>query len=95
MIDGIMSPLSVDPVQYTQLVKVSFEATDRQLAADAQAVGTGPGGHCGATLTSSAVDLPPHVDTSDQPLPGPAPTTLPAPKKTRKTTTPKALQPTP
>ena len=37
-----------------------------------QAAGTGPGGHCGATQESSAVDLPPHIDTSDQPLPGPA-----------------------
>jgi len=59
----------------------------RQLAADAQAAElpdketveeTGPGGHCGATQESSAVDLPPHIDTSDQPLPGPAePTVLP------------------
>ncbi len=49
----------------------------RQLVADAQrAVGTGPGGHCGATQESSAVDLPPHIDTSDQPLPGPANPTL-------------------
>ena len=59
----------------------------RQLLADAQAAElpdeqtaeeTGPGGHCGATQQSSAVDLPPHIDTSDQPLPGPAePTVLP------------------
>ena len=57
----------------------------RQLIADAQRQaesaskdepGTGPGGHRGATLQSSAVDLPPHIDTSDQPLPGPAATTL-------------------
>jgi transposase len=53
------------------------DAVYRQLLADARAAGqateeTGPGGHCGATLTSSAVDLPPHIDTSDQPLPGPA-----------------------
>jgi transposase len=54
------------------------DAVYRQLVADAQRLaGTGPGGHCGATQQSSAVDLPPHVDTSDQPLPGPAPTTLP------------------
>ncbi len=62
----------------------------RQLLADAQraalapspdAAGAGPGGHCGASQESSAVDLPPHIDTSDQPLPGPAPTTLqPAPR---------------
>jgi transposase len=49
----------------------------RQLVADAdRAAGTGPGGHCGASQESSAVDLPPHIDTSDQPLPGPAHETL-------------------
>ena len=60
------------------------DAVYRQLLADAQPrqaedddrqpieVGTGPGGHCGASQESSAVDLPPHIDTSDQPLPGPA-----------------------
>jgi transposase len=63
----------------------------RRLLADARAAdptepGTGPGGHCGATQESSAVDLPPHIDTSDQPLPGPAPTTLPPPSMRRKTT---------
>jgi transposase len=57
------------------------DAVYRQLVADAQVaenqdIGTGPGGHCGASLTSSAVDLPPHIDTSDQPLPGPAQPTL-------------------
>jgi transposase len=46
-----------------------------------------PGGHCGATQESSAVDLPPHIDTSDQPLPGPASTTLQPPIASRKTTT--------
>jgi len=62
---------------------------DQQCAAGAQP-GAGPGGHCGASQESSAVDLPPHVDTSDQPLPGPAATTLrptrTARKSTRKTT---------
>ena len=62
------------------------DAVYRQLLTDAQAAspGAGPGGHCGATKKSSAVDLPPHIDTSDQPLPGPAPTTLqldPGPRK--------------
>ena len=52
-------------------------AQDRQPCA-------GPGGHCGATQESSAVDLPPHIDTSDQPLPGPAPATLRRPATTRK-----------
>ena len=59
----------------------------RQLAADAaQAVEqAGPGGHSGATLLSSAADLPPGIGTSDQPLPGPAPATLPPPPATPKT----------
>ena len=57
------------------------DAIYRQLVADAQRLaggGAGPGGHCGASQESSAVDLPPHIDTSDQPLPGPAQPTLPA-----------------
>jgi transposase len=58
------------------------DAVFQQLIADARAAEnadaeTGPGGHCGATQESSAVDLPPHIDTSDQPLPGPAHATLP------------------
>jgi len=40
--------------------------------------------HCGATRESSAVDLPPHIDTSDQPLPGPANPTLQPSPRTRK-----------
>jgi transposase len=65
------------------------DAIYRQLLEDAQranveAVGTGPGGHCGATLQSSAVDLHPHIDTSDQPLPGPANQTLRPTPPTRK-----------
>ncbi len=71
----------------------------RQLLADAhrdaeRLAGTGPGGHCGASQESSAADLPPHIDTSDQPLPGPATPTLPptpAPRKTHQ----RALVPTP
>ena len=73
------------------------DAVYRQLLADAQRaqlrnaaepVDTGPGGHCGATQESSAVDLPPHIDTSDQPLPGPAKPTLQPPTPTRKTSRP-------
>ena len=68
----------------------------RRLVTDARATEdraaeTGPGGHCGATQESSAVDLPPHIDTSDQPLPGPAtPTLQPASRarKTRRSSTP-------
>jgi len=57
------------------------DALYRQLIADARAaaqatVEAGPGGHCGEAHQSSAVDLPPHIDTSDQPLPGPAKPTL-------------------
>jgi hypothetical protein len=65
------------------------DAVYRQLVADAlraaianspEVADRSPGGHCGATQESSAVDLPPHIDTSDQPLPGPAhPTLQPAP----------------
>ena len=36
-----------------------------------QGLGTGPGGHRGASLTSSAAGSHPHTDTSEQPLPGP------------------------
>jgi transposase len=59
------------------------DAVYRQLLNDADArhhpteTEAGPGGHSGATLTSSAADLTPHVGTSDQPQPGPAPSTLP------------------
>jgi len=63
------------------------DAIYRQLLTDAEeAAGTGPGGHCGAALQSSAVDLPPHIDTSDQPLPGPAKPTLQPTSERRKTT---------
>ena len=50
----------------------------RQLAADAQEQ-AGPGGHSGATLSSSAAGLSPVTGTSDQPLPGPVSATLPPP----------------
>jgi hypothetical protein len=78
------------------------DAIYRQLVADARAaaeavepvgsdVSAGPGGHCGASQQSSAVDLPPLIDTSDQPLPGPAQPTLQPDKRARKTTTAKSL----
>ena len=50
----------------------TLEAEDQTVGQLIEEVGTGPGGHCGASQESSAVDLPPHIDTSDQPLPGPA-----------------------
>ena len=58
------------------------DALYRQLRADAGSAATadanaGPGGHRGASRISSAASFHPHTDTSDQPLPGPAPTTLP------------------
>jgi transposase len=63
---------------YRQLLADARAAAAQEPAENSQGAGTGPGGHCGASHQSSAVDLPPHIDTSDQPLPGPAPTTLPA-----------------
>jgi transposase len=62
---------------YRQLVA---DAQRAALAAAADSIDAGPGGHCGASLESSAVDLPPHIDFSDQPLPGPAHATLPVPR---------------
>jgi len=63
------------------------DAVYRQLLTDAHRAAlttspvedqAGPGGHCGATLQSSAADLSPHIGTSDKPLPGPANPTLQA-----------------
>ncbi len=66
------------------------DAIYRQLVADSEPVleqtGASPGGHCGAALTSSAVDFHPLIDTSDQPLPGPARPTLRPPSDARKRT---------
>jgi len=44
----------------------------RQMRADAKRLATGPGGHTGAALQSSAADPIPTASTSDQSLPGPA-----------------------
>jgi transposase len=79
------------------------DAVYRQLVADAhrarlttspKEVGAGPGGHCGASQESSAVDLPPHIDTSDQPLPGPANPTLQPSRTVRKSPSRKTPQTT-
>jgi transposase len=69
----------------------------RQLVADAAAgdLEAGPGGHRGASLLSSAAGSHPHTGTSDQPLPGPAPTTLPPTTPTRKTPIDRTLQTVP
>ena len=71
------------------------DAVYRQLVADAQAASraanrraeeAGPGGHSGASSQSSAADLStPVIGSSDQPLPGPAATTLPVTRTTEKT----------
>jgi transposase len=76
------------------------DAIYRQLVTDATTTATvgldaSPGGHCGASHVSSAAGFHPHTGTSDQPLPGPAPTTLPAPTGGRKTRTTRALVPAP
>jgi len=63
-------------VVYRQLV---MDAVGVQMAK----IEAGPGGHSGATLQSSAAGLPPHTGTSDQPLPGPATTTLDPPIHSR------------
>lgn len=65
------------------LKRRTSDAIYRQLVADAAAtrpegVDAGPGGHCGASHVSGAAGSHPHTGTSDQPLPGPAPKTLPA-----------------
>jgi transposase len=75
------------------------DAIYRQLLADARTltsgdVDAGPGGHCGASLNSSAAGSNPHTGTSDQPLPGPAPKTLPAAAPSGKSATLRSLQPT-
>ena len=44
----------------------------RQMLVDAKRLRTGPGGHVGATLQSSAADPNPGADTSEKSLPGPA-----------------------
>jgi len=63
------------------------DAIYRQLVLDARSdASASPGGHCGASLISSAVDFHPLIDTSDQPLPGPASPTLRPPPVARKST---------
>jgi hypothetical protein len=59
-----------------------------------EAIGTGPGGQSGASQESSAADLPPHIGTSDQPLPDPQSRRYAEPTQRRKTTVRKNLQTT-
>src|SRR3712207_3395213 len=61
---------------YSQLVA---DAATQDAAND---TGAGPGGHPGASLSSSAADLyPPVIGSSDQPQPEPAAGTLLAPRR--------------
>lgn len=62
------------------------DAIYKQLVADAlRAESADPGGHCGASLTSSAADSHPPIDTSDQPLPDPHQRRYAASPRARKT----------
>jgi transposase len=60
----------------------------RQMVADAARKNAGPGGHSGASVSSSAADLTPDIGSSEKPLPGPAHQTLPPAATTGKTTGP-------
>ncbi len=73
------------------------DALYRRLRADAASNGmdAGPGGHRGASHKSSAAGSHPHTGASDQPLPGPATTTLPVTTTTGKTTAGRSLEPAP
>ncbi len=69
------------------------DAIYRQLVTDAlRPQSADPGGHCGASQESSAADLPPHIDTSDQPLPDPRPRRYAGPPPPRKPTPAAPLQ---
>ena len=75
------------------------DAVYRQLVSDATEAATTsetvPGGHSGASSQSSAADLStPVIGSSDQPLPGPAPTTLPVTTTPAKTPAARAPRPT-
>ena len=81
---------------YRQLLADAARAAAQVIdRADGEEVSAGPGGHCGASQESSAVDLPPPIDTSDQPLPGPAETTLQPVPRPRDTSPRKTPQLTP
>jgi len=66
----------------------------KQLVAGATAAGASPGGHCGASQESSAVDSHPLIDTSDQPLPDSPSRRYAAPAPPRKSTATKSLEAT-
>ena len=66
---------------YRQLLT---DARRTAVATAAELKGADPGGQGGASLISSAVDSHPLIDTSDQPLPGPADPTLRGTSASRK-----------
>ena len=69
---------------YRQLVADAKLAEHAAVRAERQDTEAGPGGHSGASLTSSAADLhTPVVGSSEQPQPEPAAPTLPAPRRSR------------
>ena len=74
---------------YRQLLADASEAAAAAVMEELQA---SPGGHCGATQESCAADLPPHIDTSDQPLPDPQPRRYAAAASSRKQPTADALR---
>jgi transposase len=77
-------------VVYRQLVADALAATQAEVAGEE----AGPGGHSGASSQSSTADLStPVIGSSDQPQPGPAPTTLPADEAPAKTTAVPAPRP--
>ena len=79
---------------YRQLVADAKLAEPSPTEAPADSAGAGPGGHSGASLTSSAADLhTPVIGSSDQPQPGPAVPTLPVPSPRAKTRAGSAPQP--
>ena len=79
---------------YRQLVADAKPITEAAALAAAEDAEAGPGGHSGASLTSSAADLhTPVIGSSDQPQPDPATPTLPAPRPPR--TPPAATAPQP
>jgi transposase len=73
-----------DAVYRRLLIDAGLSPTQHPRHLPSGAHGADPGGQRGATLQSSAADLIPPVDTSDQPLPGPADPTLQPRIATRK-----------
>ena len=79
---------------YRQLVADAKTIDQTATGAEEHEVEAGPGGHSGASLTSSAADLhTPVIGSSDQPQPEPAAPTLPA--RRRPPTPPAAPAPQP